>query len=170
MKKFYYSLAGIAMILVTIVACEQASVEIEEIQAIQKKEISAKKSHASASGSVWRIMGNGRTRTLEFYANTMADGTVNGKAITGAFEFNITCMAIDGNIAAMSGTITKYDEFPEYVGLNIWFRVEDNGQGSKSDADAFSAYWVDEFNLDCNDIIDDRLWVIHGGNIQVKEK
>ena len=38
MKKFYYLLAGIAVILVTIVACEQASIEVEELQAIQEIE------------------------------------------------------------------------------------------------------------------------------------
>jgi len=42
MRKLYYVLTGIAMILVTIVACEQASVEIEELQAIEKVELSAR--------------------------------------------------------------------------------------------------------------------------------
>ena len=42
MKKFYYLLTGIAMILVTVVACEQASVEIEELQTIQKEELSSR--------------------------------------------------------------------------------------------------------------------------------
>jgi len=42
MRKLYYVLTGIAMILVTIVACEQASIEMEELQAIEKVEISAK--------------------------------------------------------------------------------------------------------------------------------
>ena len=39
MKKFYYLLAGIAMVLVTIIACEQASIEVDELQAIQEIEI-----------------------------------------------------------------------------------------------------------------------------------
>ena len=42
MKKFYYLLAGIAIVLVTIIACEQASVEIDELQTIQKEELLAK--------------------------------------------------------------------------------------------------------------------------------
>lgn len=39
MKKFYYLLAGITMMLVTIIACEKASIEIEELQAVQNEEL-----------------------------------------------------------------------------------------------------------------------------------
>ncbi len=39
MKKFYYLLTGIAMILVTIIACEKASIEVEEMQAVQDEEV-----------------------------------------------------------------------------------------------------------------------------------
>ena len=41
MKKFYYLLASIAMVLVIVVACESSS-ETEELQALQEMEISAK--------------------------------------------------------------------------------------------------------------------------------
>lgn len=41
MKKLYYLLAGISLVLVTVIACEKSSVEIEELQTI-KEELSAK--------------------------------------------------------------------------------------------------------------------------------
>ncbi len=43
MKKLYYLVAGIAMLLVTIVACEKASVEESELQTLQQNELTAKK-------------------------------------------------------------------------------------------------------------------------------
>ncbi len=42
MKKLYYLVAGIAMLLVTIVACEKASIEESELQTLQQKELKAK--------------------------------------------------------------------------------------------------------------------------------
>jgi hypothetical protein len=42
MKKFYYLLASIATILVIVVACEKSSIEVEELQALQDIELSAK--------------------------------------------------------------------------------------------------------------------------------
>jgi hypothetical protein len=42
MKKFYYLATGIVMILVTIIACEKSAIGVDEIQAIQNEEVSAK--------------------------------------------------------------------------------------------------------------------------------
>ena len=58
MKKIYYLLASISMLLVIVVACEQASIEMEELQAIQEIEISAKGDkvdicHWDAEYQVW---------------------------------------------------------------------------------------------------------------------
>lgn len=39
MKKFYYLLASIAIVLVTITACQNDSIEVEEMQAIQDEEV-----------------------------------------------------------------------------------------------------------------------------------
>ena len=69
----------------------------------------------------------------------------------------------------MSGTLTKYEGLPVPPGTDIWFRVADNGEGSKSNADEISGYWAEDFKLDCNIIYDDGLYEIHGGNIHVNE-
>ena len=42
MKKFYYLLASIAIVFVTIIACEEASIEMEEIKAVQDEGLLAK--------------------------------------------------------------------------------------------------------------------------------
>tara|TARA_R110001583_G_C5550677_1_gene400303 strand:- start:163 stop:690 length:528 start_codon:yes stop_codon:yes gene_type:complete len=48
MKKFYYLFAGIAVILVTIIACEKSAISVDELQTIQQEELSVKGDKAQA--------------------------------------------------------------------------------------------------------------------------
>lgn len=137
----------------------------------------AKKTASSASGQGTIALDymNFEPQQFSFHALKDVDGSV-----TGSWESNspgqdcrthgtITCLTIlpDGKTAIMSGEITQVEGtcFGSTVGSPIWFKVQDNGEGSKAAPDGFTDYY---FGLSgCTDY-GLALHPIIGGNIQVK--
>lgn len=66
MRKFYYLLAGIAVILVTIIACEKSAIGVDELQTLQKEEISAKKEKCTTIQSGEIVGSDGVTITTGY--------------------------------------------------------------------------------------------------------
>ena len=118
-------------------------------------------------------------RTFSFHAREFKDESVEG-----SFELKnrqqgvrlhaeIDCLLIEGNQATMSGEITQVRGTVEVIpGDFVWFRVEDNGEGSVNSPDRITLVLVeldpDEPPITCNDDFDIDLQDIIAGNIQVK--
>lgn len=185
MKKLYYLLASIAMILVIVVACEKSVIEIdEEIMGVQVDEsikgiTSAKASGPSASGHGTLFYENipvgwedGTKRQFSFHANTMPDDTVDGNGVLIGtagqimLKFDIVCLTVVDNTATMAGIITFWSNNPDGVGTYCWFMVVDNGEGNNSSPDEISLFYPGLSSLDCA-LYNEPLYEIEGGNIQV---
>ncbi len=128
----------------------------------------------SANGQGGIVL-NDRVQQFSFHANTDASGNVSGSWESNSPGQNcrthgtITCLTIlpDGKTAIMSGVITQVDGdcFGAVVGNPIWFKVQDNGEGSKASEDRFTDYYF--FLSGCNNY-GVGLQPIVNGNIQVK--
>lgn len=81
-------------------------------------------------------------RTFAFNVQKRADGTVTGHYEHRSFDDGhpfyvrgpLTCLNVDGGRAWVGGIIEGSSE-PSLVGLEMWFQVEDNGQGAGDAAD-----------------------------------
>lgn len=76
----------------------------------------------------------GALRTFSFLAWRDADGTAHGTAeiynrlVNEKFAVSVDCLKLIGNVAIMSGTISRHDD-PQAVGLTGVFAVIDAGEG-----------------------------------------
>ena len=89
----------------------------------------------------------GARSTFVFNAVKKSDGTVQGHLVYQVRAFTLTiimdldCLVVEGNVATMSGVITKVsEEIPGFifVGQQGSFRVVDNGQGADAAPDLYS--------------------------------
>ncbi len=129
---------------------------------------------ASASGH-GNIDQGGDLRTFSFHAREGRGGAVTGSVTlhnrqSDTFiKADIDCMVISGNIARMSGRITKSSN-EAFEGATGIFQVEDNGEGANSPPDGMSlfAIFAPTSTADCNNTGAPILLPIEGGNVQVK--
>lgn len=116
-------------------------------------------------------------RQFSFHAREKRNGTVQGNGVLSYIggvrnlSFDIDCLEVDGNLAVMSGVITRDNQFPENVGRLCWFKVIDNGEGNNSDPDEISLFFsgTDSEVYDCANNFNVAIYEIEGGNVQVKE-
>jgi hypothetical protein len=133
---------------------------------------------ASATGSGHMIR-NDFNRTFSFTARKYADGSVKGQLQLNSREFNvhihmrIDCLRVVGNVAHMSGIITKTSNPEEaFVGELNRLVVQDNGEGPKAPPDMISGIPANPGNADTATCVTnpnrvpDR--VVQRGNIQVR--
>ncbi len=135
---------------------------------------------ASGSGEI-AVTSNGRT--FAFTAVELPDGRATGQLSLDYKQIDvhghgvIDCLAVDGNVATMSGTVTTGSYFGEDLrGLELafWFRAEDNGEPGIN-ADRMTGLWVEEIDLpsipDCTGELPftPTLYTIATGNINVGE-
>ena len=83
----------------------------------------------------------------------------------------LNCLTfIDNQTAFMTGVVTQKvgDVFPgEYeVGMPVWFKVRDNGEGNNSSADEFTDYYS-LLGIECVNYAQASIHPIISGNIQV---
>lgn len=133
----------------------------------------AKGKKASASGQAGLTI-DGTAQHFAFHATKDADGNVSGSWETKSPSQNvrthgtIDCMGFPNtNTAYLTGTVTQTNAdnpFGVVVGDQIWFKVQDNGEGANADSDVFSDYYL--FDV-CEDFLVDLLEITNG-NIQVK--
>ncbi len=135
-----------------------------------------KTSSASGQGGLLLPYMNGVPQHFSFHASKDAGGNVSGSWESSSpgqdirTHGNITCLTIlpDGKTAVMGGVITQVDGngFPfVVVGGSIWFKVQDNGEGSNAPEDTFSDYFFGNFGCTNFNVV---LYPISNGNIQVK--
>lgn len=102
---------------------------------------------SGTSGSVQydaRLQGSGAGGQITFTAaadisNEDVDGAGTGATAVSnvTLHVNVNCLQINGNRAAMSGTITS-SSVPAYVGMRAVLAVEDNGEGHNATLDRFT--------------------------------
>ena len=81
-------------------------------------------------------------RVYSFNANRHADGSVTGRYEHRSFDDGqpfyvrgpLTCLTVMGNRAWVGGLIEASSE-PALVGWDMWFQVQDNGEGAGSPPD-----------------------------------
>jgi len=104
-----------------------------------------------ATGAGHLVLAKGIQRTFSFAAVRNADGVVAGEAQLfnhgSGFEShaNLICLTVTGNRARMGGII-DHSDVRACEGSNMFFEVEDNGEGPDRQADRTSFAGVcDEF-------------------------
>ena len=129
-----------------------------------------------ATGSGHTIVA-GELRTFSFAARAEPDGSVQGtaqidnRAIGEKFQLDVDCLVAAGNIAIMSGVVTRHTD-EHAVGLTGIFGVLDGGEGSGSAEDAASqVFFYRPHTVTCHDIdpaaSTDLAVPIAAGNVQV---
>jgi hypothetical protein len=176
-----FAAAAFGMLLIT--GCSQEDVQTPaDDQNLQLQSDQTRASGPSASGQGTLsfdgipIEGEG-FRHFSFQARERNNGTVGGNGVityTGGVlktHFDIDCLNVSGNVAIMSGVITKDKQNPNNEGLLFWFKVVDNGEGGNADADQMTLFFPgsnpDAFTCTIN--YGNALYDIEGGNIQVRE-
>jgi hypothetical protein len=127
----------------------------------------------SATGSGHRISG-GEFRSFSFSATLRADGTATGQAqvyprsLDAFAHIAIDCLAVDGNIAHMSGTVTHTSDPTVFLpNEQVHFAVQDNGEGADDPPDRITGIPENE-PLTCNDALPSAAFNdIVRGNVQV---
>lgn len=128
----------------------------------------------SATGSGHRISG-GEFRSFSFSATKRADGTTKGQAqvnprsLDAFAHIAIDCLAVDGNVAHMSGVVTHTSDPTVFVpNEQVHFAVEDNGEGVGDPPDRVTGIPENE-PLTCNDALPSAAFnPIIRGNVHVR--
>ena len=129
----------------------------------------------SATGSGHRISA-GEFRSFSFSAVLRADGTATGQAEVHARSLDalahiaIDCLAVDGNIAHMSGTVTHTSDPTIFLpDEQVHFAVQDNGEGADDPADRITGIPENDPST-CNDALPATAPFndIVRGNVQVR--
>ena len=88
---------------------------------------------ASTTGSGQTIVA-GELRTFSFAARMDADGVATGmaqvdnRAVNEMFQLRVDCISVVGNIAIVSGVITRHTDI-HAIGLTGIFAAQDSGEG-----------------------------------------
>ena len=128
----------------------------------------------SATGS-GHITSGGQNRTFAFTAREHADGTVKGqaqvisRALDAVVHMEIDCLRVVGNVAHMSGSITRSSNPAEApLGDRRRFVVRDNGEGADSPPDEISTIPANPAGETCENstLVPNR--PVERGNVQVR--
>lgn len=118
----------------------------------------------------------GELSTFVFNAVQHSNGAVTGHLVYHVRAFPITimmaidCLNVVGNVATMSGVVTKVsEEIPGFifVGQDAVFQVVDNGQGANAAPDLFSDLIL-EPGASCTAGTVPSAYIPISGNIQVR--
>lgn len=139
---------------------------------------SALASHASSNSHLvtggGQIVGADFKETYGITARIDALGNVSGQVemhIAGlpAIHGSVTCLAVDGSSAWIGGSIRQsQDESVVPVGVEYWFRVQDNGNGPDP-LDRISSIRLGPPAVTCNEQRPVAVpWPLERGNITVR--
>ena len=133
---------------------------------------------ASATGSGHMFRPDGTLRSFSFSARKYADGSSKGELQLNSRSFDVVvhiridCLRVVGNVAHMSGRITRVSNPDEgEVGELNRVEVRDNGEGSKAPPDQVSTIPVNTGDADPTTCVDaptnSTIRPVHRGNVQV---
>ena len=100
----------------------------------------------SATGSGHTLVA-GELRTFSFFAQQNPDATARGTAeinnrfIDEMFQIDVDCLKIAGNVAIVSGVITRHTDL-HAVGLTGIFAVTDAGEGGHAVSDSVTQVFL----------------------------
>jgi hypothetical protein len=73
--------------------------------------------------------------------NSRGQAELYNRANDTHIHIEIDCLNVSGNIATMSGTVTQSQSHAA-VGSDVWFVVQDNGEGRNANPDRMSPFAV----------------------------
>jgi hypothetical protein len=134
---------------------------------------------ASATGSGHMVRPDGTFRSFSFAARRYADGTSDGQLQLNSRSFDVVvhiridCLRVVGNVAHMSGRITRINN-PEEGEVGELNRVEvrDNGEGADAPPDQVSTIPANPGDADPTTCVDpptnSTIRTVQRGNVQVR--
>jgi hypothetical protein len=134
---------------------------------------------ASATGSGHMVRPDGTFRSFSFSARRYADGTSDGQLQLNSRSFDVVvhiridCLRVVGNVAHMSGRITRINN-PEEGEVGELNRVEvrDNGEGADAPPDQVSTIPANPGDADPTTCVDpptnSTIRTVQRGNVQVR--
>jgi hypothetical protein len=134
---------------------------------------------ASATGSGHMVRPDGTFRSFSFSARRYADGTSDGQLQLNSRSFDVVvhiridCLRVVGNVAHMSGRITRINN-PEEGEVGELNRVEvrDNGEGADAPPDQVSTIPANPGDADPTTCVDPptnaTIRTVQRGNVQVR--
>ena len=139
-------------------------------------------SHAvvgSATGSGHMVRPDGTFRSFSFSARKYADGTSKGELQLNSRSFDVVvhikidCLRVVGNVAHMSGRITRVSNPDEgEVGELNRVEVRDNGEGGNAPPDQISTIPANPGDADPTTCVDPptnaTIRTVQRGNVQVR--
>jgi hypothetical protein len=134
---------------------------------------------ASATGSGHMVRPDGTFRSFSFTARKYADGTSKGELQLNSRSFDVVvhikidCLRVVGNVAHMSGRITRVSNPDEgEVGELNRVEVRDNGEGRNAPPDQVSTIPVNPGDADPTTCVDPptnpTIRTVQRGNVQVR--
>jgi hypothetical protein len=134
---------------------------------------------ASATGSGHMVRPDGTFRSFSFTARKYADGTSQGELQLNSRSFDVVvhikidCLRVVGNVAHMSGRITRVSNPDEgEVGELNRVEVRDNGEGGNAPPDQVSTIPANPGDADPTTCVDPptnaTIRTVQRGNIQVR--
>jgi hypothetical protein len=134
---------------------------------------------ASATGSGHMVRPDGTFRSFSFSARKYADGTSKGELQLNSRSFDVVvhikidCLRVVGNVAHMSGRITRVSNPDEgEVGELNRVEVRDNGEGGNAPPDQVSTIPVNPGDADPTTCVDPptnaTIRTVQRGNVQVR--
>jgi hypothetical protein len=186
MKKIYFTtICGAAILLFT--ACsrngQEEVVKIDPVEPMSQANSANNIQLASAGGQATLFLAhlNGEVQHFWFHVQKDANGNVSGSWETKSPGQDLrthgilNCLTfIDDHTVFITGIVTKKIGGLDYpgqyeVGMPVWFKVKDNGEGNQSDADEFTDYYSLD-GIECVNYEQASLHPIISGNIQVRRQ
>jgi hypothetical protein len=135
---------------------------------------------ASATGSGHMVRPDGTFRSFSFSARRYADGTSTGQLQLNSRSFDVVvhikidCLRVVGNVAYMSGRITRINNPDEgEVGELNRVEVRDNGEGANAPPDQVSTIPANPDDADPTTCLDPptnpTIRTVQRGNVQVRD-
>jgi hypothetical protein len=127
---------------------------------------------ASATGS-GHVTVNGAMRTFAFTVHRNATGTASGQMevinrdLGVRVHATLNCLNVVGNTAIVSGQVTDTNN-PVLEDTYFWFKVVDNGEGSKAPADKMTFALTVIPTLTCDTDLNVPYLDVEKGNIQIR--
>jgi hypothetical protein len=162
-----FALAAVAVVLMVIAT------------AVAQAPAASQKVIASATGSGHMVRPDGTFRSFSFTARKYADGTSKGELQLNSRSFDVVvhikidCLRVVGNVAHMSGRITRVNNPDEgEVGELNRVEVRDNGEGRNAPPDQVSTIPVNPGDRDPTTCLDPptntTIRTVQRGNVQVR--
>lgn len=147
--------------------------------AVAKAPASSQAVVASATGSGHMVRPDGTFRSFSFSARKYADGTSAGELQLDSRSFDVVvhikidCLRVVGNVAHMSGRITRVSNPDEgEVGELNRVEVRDNGEGDEAPPDQVSTIPANPGDADPTTCVDAptnaTIRPVQRGNVQVR--